>query len=147
MIKFFIPHRISNTNSCISITYLYIYGLIIDPHNAVFPVALRTQLVEHCNDIAEVRIQVPYRPFFHYGLTSRAKLQRSLALKLFSSTIQTKFHSFDCMVISYCSQGNFGYPGFDCNSRLPLLIAFSFFLHFHFHCSYSHNFFSCVKKP
>ena len=71
-----IPHRISNTNSCIIITYLHIYGhlhiyehlhiygLIIAPHNDLLPVGLITQLVEHCTGIAEVRVGIPFRPKF-----------------------------------------------------------------------------------
>ena len=34
------------------IIYLYIYGLIIDPHNYLLPVGLIAQLLEHC----------PFRP-------------------------------------------------------------------------------------
>ena len=38
-------------------------------------------LVEHCIGIAEVRVRVPFRPFFLYCVSSIAKLRRSLTLK------------------------------------------------------------------
>ena len=37
---------------------------------------------EHCTGIAEVRVRVPFRPFFRYCLSSVAKLRRSSTLKI-----------------------------------------------------------------
>ena len=51
-------------------------------HNNKLPVCLRAQLAEHCNGIAEVRVQVLFRPFFHHCLNSIQKWWESLTLKL-----------------------------------------------------------------
>ena len=45
-------------NSSIIIIYLYIYGLIIDPHDDQLPVGPIAQLVEHWIDNAEVRVRI-----------------------------------------------------------------------------------------
>ena len=45
-----------------------VYGLIIDPHNDQLSVGLTAQLVEHCTGIAEVRVRVPFRSFFHLSI-------------------------------------------------------------------------------
>ena len=50
-------------NSCITVIYLHMYRLIIDWHNNLLPVGLIAQLVEHCNSIAEVRVQFPIQAF------------------------------------------------------------------------------------
>ena len=42
--------------SCSIITYLHIYGLLIDPHNDLLPVSVIAQLLEHCAGIGEVRV-------------------------------------------------------------------------------------------
>ena len=39
--------------------YLHIYGLIIDPHNDLFPFGLIAELVEQSTGIAEVRVPIP----------------------------------------------------------------------------------------
>ena len=60
----FTPHRTSNTNSCITIIYLHIYELIIDPHNDLLPFGLIAERVEHCTGIAEVRVPIPIQALF-----------------------------------------------------------------------------------
>ena len=45
------------------IAYIH-YLLIIDSHNDQLPVGLIDHLVEHCTDIAEVRIRLPFSPDF-----------------------------------------------------------------------------------
>ena len=60
---------------------------MIDPHNDQLSVALIVQLVEHWTGIAEVRVQVLFRPeffrsIFRCCLNGVAKLGRSLALKI-----------------------------------------------------------------
>ena len=42
------------------------YGLSIEPNNRQLPVGLIAQLLEHCTSIAELRVRVPFRPFFCY---------------------------------------------------------------------------------
>ena len=69
-----------------------IYGLLIDPRKDQLPIRLIAQLVGHCTGIAEVRVRVPFRPFFRCCLSSIAKLRRSLTLKLFPSAVQMKFY-------------------------------------------------------
>ena len=57
--------------SCIEdIIYTYIsriYGLLMDPHNDLLQVGPTAQLEEHVTRIAEVRVKVPFRPFFKDG--------------------------------------------------------------------------------
>ena len=36
----------------------------LDPHNNQLSVGLIAQVVEQCTLVAEVRVQVPFRPFF-----------------------------------------------------------------------------------
>ena len=48
--------------------------------------SLKAQLEEHCNDIAEFKVRVPFRakffrPFFRYCLSSIAKLRRTVTLQ------------------------------------------------------------------
>jgi len=44
-----------------------VQAIIIDPHNNQVPLALIAQLVaQHYTGITEVRIQVPFTPFFPY---------------------------------------------------------------------------------
>ena len=45
-------------NSCITIIYLCIYGLIINPHNDQRPLGLIAQLVKNQTPIAEVRVRI-----------------------------------------------------------------------------------------
>jgi len=71
--------------SCVS----NIYAFVIDPHNDRLPIGPTVQPVEHSTGITEVhRVQVPFRAeffrsFFHYCLSSIAKLWRSSILKLY----------------------------------------------------------------
>ena len=56
-----------------------IYGLMIDPHNGQLAVGLIAPLMEHCTCIAEIMVQVLFRPeffrpFFRYFLSRIAKL-------------------------------------------------------------------------
>ena len=50
-------------NSCITIIYLHMYGLIIDQYSNLLPVDLVAQLVDDRKNIAKVRVQFPFRPF------------------------------------------------------------------------------------
>ena len=51
--------EISNTNPCVIIICLHMYGLIYDPHNDLLPVGLIAQLLGNCIGIAEVRVRIP----------------------------------------------------------------------------------------
>ena len=61
-------------NSCIIIIYLYIYGLIIDPHDDQLPVGLIAQLVEHCIDNAEVRVRIPVQAWIFQAFVAAAQV-------------------------------------------------------------------------
>ena len=50
--------------SCISIINLHIYEFIIDPQDDLLTVGPIAQLVEHCTDIADGRVECPFRPEF-----------------------------------------------------------------------------------
>ena len=54
--------RLQATYSIMSIIYLHIYGLIINPHNDLLPVGLIAQLVEHCTDITGVEFASSFKP-------------------------------------------------------------------------------------
>ena len=48
-----------SSHSCIIITYLYTYWLIIDSHDDQLPFGLTDELVEFCAGTAEVRVRIP----------------------------------------------------------------------------------------
>ena len=75
-------------NSSITI-YLHIYGQIIDPYNDLLPVGLIAQLVEHCTDIAEVRVGISVQAFQIYPI--------SLYLFVGLTLKRTKDFCFNCI--------------------------------------------------
>ena len=54
-------------NSCSIILYLYIYGLLIDPHNDLLPVSVIAQLLEHCGGIKEARGSISPYSWYYFG--------------------------------------------------------------------------------
>ena len=90
--------------------------------------AVLYQLVDHFTSIAKGRVWVLFRPeffrpSFHYCLSSIAKLQRTLTLKLLPSTVQMKFHYFD-QTQQLCNIQHLSYR----LSNTLLLSKFFFFL-------------------